>query len=456
MRNPVQALFFGWTSQLTRYFPRTGARLLDFFIRPIAGSRLLSVLFSGMNRKRLGKVRSFRRILVHPDIHIGDAIMAQSVVTALRDCFPDAEVDLVVNRSVSPLIEGNPEINRMFPIYSGGSFPPESELEAVGRLMGERKYDLCINISPFLAGNKLAKKIQPVFDFMSHAPTITRNESTTSQINHIVFQYQKFIYGIFEHMAQPRRETPFHGVTVRLSDFAFEEADRFLTGFGAGGPLAMMNADTASPYTRIPFPNQVELVTSLLQKNISILIGAGHTEAGIGKRLIEAIPTDLRHRVRLVPAETSLETFSALGDRCDLFITGDTGPMHIAAARKVSRSGKYQPRNRTAVLCLFGATPARLSGYDSFQPGYFPANQDAPSWTVVAESPCRNITCVNKLFKTCEIPRCFEKLDVEKVGELLTSHLTERLGSTVPFMRQEISGQIDGGSDHATDFTQDR
>jgi hypothetical protein len=46
----------------------------------------------------------------------------------------------------------------------------------------------------------------------------------------------------------------------------------------------------------------------------------------------------------------------------------------------------------------------------------FPAaNQDVLSKTYVSESPCRNITCVNKMAKTCQTVRCFETLDVDQM-----------------------------------------
>lgn len=423
MKNPIQTLFFLGTSELTKYFPRLGSRVLNLFIRTVVGNRFLLALFSLGNRLKLRRVRAYRRILVNPDIHIGDAIMAQAVVSALRDFFPEAEIDFVTNRSVFTVLDGNPEVRRFFPIYSGGDFPPDSELEAVKELMRTGSYDLCINSNPFLDGNRLAKNFQPVIDVTSNAPNLIRNESTVSEINHFSFQHQRFIHGLMNRITSPKKNDPFVGVTVRLSDKALEEAAKFVTGLNSEKALVLVNTDTASPYTRVPFKYQVDLVQFLLEKDISILIGAGHSEAGLGARLIAAFPEPQRSRLHLIPAKMSLEAYSALGDHCDLFITGDTGPMHIAAARKVSLSGKHVLRNRTALLCLFGATPARMSGYDSFQPGYLPANQDAPSWTVVADSPCRNITCINKLFKTCQTIRCFESLDMEIVQKKMSEHL---------------------------------
>ncbi|HTA76982.1 MAG TPA: hypothetical protein VK791_07490, partial [bacterium] len=73
----------------------------------------------------------------------------------------------------------------------------------------------------------------------------------------------------------------------------------------------------------------------------------------------------------------------------------------------------------------FGATPARMSGYDSENELFPASNQNAPSKTYVSESPCRNITCVNKMAKTCQTPRCFETLDVEKITRDILKYLKD-------------------------------
>jgi hypothetical protein len=173
----------------------------------------------------------------------------------------------------------------------------------------------------------------------------------------------------------------------------------------------------------MPLDKQTALLSRIARLDTAVLLGAGQTEAGIGERLLASLPRALRLKVRIVPASLSLESYTALLDLCDVFVTGDTGPLHLAAARKESPSGRHEFRNRTAVMSFFGATPARMSGYDSFQPGYLPANQDAPSWSYTAGSPCRNITCVNKTLKTCRTVRCFDDVDVEGLARLIGAYL---------------------------------
>jgi hypothetical protein len=198
-----------------------------------------------------------------------------------------------------------------------------------------------------------------------------------------------------------------------------------------GRPIVLMNPDASSRFTRLPHETQAELLRGLLRLPCVVVLGAGHTQPGIEGRLIGALPPRRRKDVRVLPASTSIDTYAAVVDAADVFLTGDTGPLHIAAARKQARLGTNGFRNRTAVVSVFGATPARLYGYASNRRGFLPANQQAPSYAHSGDSPCRNLTCINKTVKTCSTVRCFHQLDVRAVLADV-AHIVTRAQSTVP------------------------
>jgi len=428
MNTRFQSLFFAGTSRLTDVFPVAGGHLLDTTIRSTYGSRTMGAVLEQGDRITMKKVKALRRFLVLPDTHIGDAVMMQSALMAVREFFPDAEVDYVTNKAVAPLIVGNPDVNRIFPVYSNRQFPTPDEVGIIRDIIREGHYDLCLNICPFLAKKEIAEPGQLVARFMNRAPTIIRNEDDPTLINHFSYHGYQFVRELLQKVAQPLREDHFRGVRTTYSDEVVEEAGRFTSeaGLPPQSHLIMYNPDSASRFNLMPFETQARLLGRLASDtaaDVTILLGAGHSEEGIGERLAESVPSAHRPKIRLIPRDMPLEVYSALIDFADVFITGDTGPMHLAASRRYSRSGHFQFRNRTAVLSFFGATTPRMSGYDSFQPGYLPANQDAPSWCYLAGSPCRNITCLNKMFKTCGTVRCFEKVDLEGLASTVLSYL---------------------------------
>ena len=423
--NILQKTLFNASSRLTDRFPRSGSRFLDLTVRPLAGNPLLSALSTHHNRRVIRGLTSFRSFLVVPDIHIGDAVVSQSALTAIRDFFPEARVDYVVNRTVYPLLKGNPEATHIRPLFSNSSFISTEDLLDLRDMIQTGEYDLVLNFNPYLNEKDMGINRKRILNFLTYAPTIVRNENRPSEINHFTFQIYHFTWKMLSLVAKPQRPEHFMGLRLTLGDRAVEEAQRFTAqaDLTDGLPIIMFNPDASSPLTRMPLKKSTGLLARIARLNTSILVAAGHTERGIGKRLIASLPDSLRSKTRIVQTSLPLEAFAALIDICDVFVSGDTGPLHIAAARKFSRSGRHKFRNRTAVLSIFGATPARMSGYDSFQPGYLPANQDAPSWSYSAQNPCRNITCVNKIYKTCRTIRCFDEVNEEKIAELLGAFL---------------------------------
>jgi hypothetical protein len=332
------------------------------------------------------------------------------------------------------LIEGNPEATRVVPLFSGGSFPTFGNLEALRQMIAVRHYDLVLNFCPYIKTGDLALNGTGILNFMSQAPVIVRNERRSRPINHFIYQTYRFTHDLLAEVARPVRNIRFRGVSLSVSDSAIDEARRFVSeaGLRTDLPLILFNPDAASIFTLMPFKQQAQLLERLVRLRAVILVGEGITETGLGERLKASLPSQLMSRVTIVPSELSLEAYAALIDLCDVFISADTGPLHIAAAWRASCTGRHLFRNRTAVLSYFGATPARMSGYDSHRPGYLPANQDAPSWAYTAKSPCRNITCLNKMYKTCHPIRCFERVDINGLVGWIRSYLNCQSRKPVP------------------------
>jgi ADP-heptose:LPS heptosyltransferase len=446
MNTRIQEILFGGSSWLTDTFPHLGVRLLDVTVRSVGGSRPVAALSAWRSRGIVRRMLGFRRFLVISDIHIGDALIAQPTLSALRDFFPDAEIDYAINRAVAPLIEGLPDATRVLPIFEGPALPSAADVAALRHIVRTGRYDLCVNLCPFIGQGDVAGPRQPFLDFAAHGAAILRNENDASRINHFSYEAYRFVRGVLGTVAQPVREERFPGTRTTYSDAAIEGAARFAASVGLSPttPIVMYNPDTASRFTMMPFGAQAELLQEIVARAptaTTILLGAGHTAAGIGERLLAALPTAMQRGVRIVPRSMPLDVYAAVIDFADVFVSGDTGPLHLAAARRYARSGCHEFRNRTAVLSFFGATPPRMSGYDSFRSGYLAANQDAPSFCYQAVSPCRNITCVGKLFKTCVTPRCFEHVDVNALASHAAAHLHSlRLPGASDLERREQPG----------------
>ena len=179
----------------------------------------------------------------------------------------------------------------------------------------------------------------------------------------------------------------------------------------------LYNPDSSSMYTCIPIDFQIDLLKGILshKKLDHVLMNCGFTFEGIEETILKNIPASLKRKIKVIPKNIGIHKYSALTDRMDMFISGDTGPLHIASARKLYLGSKNHFKNSTAIVGIFGATSGKIYGYDSFFDKYFPSAQDAPSKVFESSPPCKNLTCIDKIFKTCQEVRCFEGLNPDDV-----------------------------------------
>ncbi len=425
--------FFRASSALTDRFPQAGAQLLDAFVSASAGNALLQSRELARAQATMARVRRFDRVLVVADLNIGDAVMLQSFVAALRDFLPDAEIDYAVSHVARDLVNGR-DTTTLYPIFRGTGVPGPSDAHAVRELTDNRSYDVVFNLCPFFPDRAIAPAGTPVVRWTALATMLVRALRRPFAVAHVTAQVHEYVHALFAPLFRPVRERPFRGVSVTLSPEASAAAAEFVDTLEADGrPIVLMNPDASSRFTRLPHETQTELLRGLLRLPCVVVLGAGHTQPGIEGRLIGALPPRQRKEVRVLPASTPIDAYAAVVDAADVFLTGDTGPLHIAAARKQARLGTNGFRNRTAVISVFGATPARLYGYASDRYGFLPANQQAPSYVHSADSPCRNLTCINKTVKTCRDVRCFHQLDVQAVLADVAHIITRaRSGFPVP------------------------
>jgi ADP-heptose:LPS heptosyltransferase len=417
LNNRLVKTVFHLTSVATDLFPRAGQKFFDGVFLPLLGNRFLQKLAFDQNLKTVRDAKSFKKILVVSDIHIGDAILALGGLTAMRDYFPEARLDYVVNQTVACLFEGNPDITNLYPLLTLGRYPAPSDPKAVRRLAEENQYDLHLNYCPFLEDKEIFPPGSRVLNMMSMSAEILRNARKKTGSCHFMFESYRFPDRVLSQVMEKKRPGPFKGVSLYFSERAIGEAESFLKGnkVPRTGPLFFLNPDAALIYNMIPFAYLLEILNGLLAMPGHVLLGSGFTAKDIEKRLLERVAEKDRARVTVVPTSMSLDAYGALADNADVYIAADTGPMHMAAMRKVARSGKHQFRNKTFVISLFGATNPRMSAYDSTDPLFPAANQDAPSRTYLSESPCRNISCMNKLAKTCKKVRCFASLNTGRI-----------------------------------------
>jgi ADP-heptose:LPS heptosyltransferase len=160
-----------------------------------------------------------------------------------------------------------------------------------------------------------------------------------------------------------------------------------------GKPLVVINPMARWKTKLWRESNFAELADRLvLEKKAAVIFTGSAADRDVNQRIISR----MKQLAENWAGETSLKELAALAALSDLFITTDTGPMHLAAATGAK------------VLALFGPTaPWRTGPYGKSQ---------ITVRTGIECSPCFQRNCEDNV-------RCMEEISVEDVMRQLNDNL---------------------------------
>jgi len=381
------------------------------------------------------KIKNADKILIVVDVNIGDSVIMQESVKVLRFYFPNAVIDYACSRIGAELLNGIDGADNVFDIFTGRGVPSMSDDDVLYRHVENYKYSIVLNLSPFIKTNRLPENTILIKIYFLFALSILRLWRVNDNNMHISPALHNFLHQLFNPFFYKKysnyfagldheRVPLFEGNTVYIKHQYVEEAKRFLFSHNIfpGEKLIFFNPDSTSRFTQVDAKTQAHIIKeTLLSGEISyVLLGAGYTFEGIEKIIIALIPHHIRKKVIVVP-HVAIGVYTALIDFCDAFVSGDSGPLHIAASKKEFLSPLYKSRNRTSVVSIFGATDSRIYGYDSHLRSHIPANQNAPSKVFLSKAPCRNITCINKWGKSCKVIRCHTGRNPKEISDYIAA-----------------------------------
>jgi ADP-heptose:LPS heptosyltransferase len=200
-------------------------------------------------------------------------------------------------------------------------------------------------------------KFSTLLSYLSGAPVriayhlndYWRHMLVTHPIN---YNYYRHISELYEQVATRL------GLAVadrRLSRIALGEQDHhaveaFLrqNGVSAGAPLIGVNVNSGdlALERRWPLDRFAELLEHLLtnHRDWFIVLTGSPGEIGYVTSLWQRLPQGLRHRVINSAGALTFEQFVALLTRTCVFVTNDSGPMHLAAAHGVPLVSLWGPQ----------------------------------------------------------------------------------------------------------------
>jgi ADP-heptose:LPS heptosyltransferase len=416
-----------------RAISRFSPTLVDKTLKIAASSKLSYHLLKKIESFRLKKINKLQNILVVADINIGDAVIAQTLIAAIRMAVPNTKISYLYQKKAFSLIKTNPFIDIHLPHFTSIGFPSQKDRQSLMGILNKNNYDIVINLCPYFPHKIFKYSRGQVLYPLRLIREIINAYDSNRETAHIAYHMNKFSLNLVKEICRNngkeiKIQSNHSFPHIFMGESLLKESRKVMNKLKLSpwSRKVLFNPDTASVYTLIPPEFQTELLTGLLGLDSIdfILVTPGYTFKGIEKKVISGIPPILRNKIRLLPINVDLDVYAAITDQVDVFISGDTAPLHIASARKYSIGFENLFKNQTAVIGIFGATSGKIYGYDSSSPSYFPSAQDAPSKIFESHPACKNLTCIDKTFKNCKEILCFEGLNPKPIVEFIDNYLT--------------------------------
>lgn len=343
------------------------------------------------------------KIVVRGTSWVGDAVMTIPALRQLRRVFPDSQITLHMRSAVQGIFQDADFVDQILP-----SEPEISRFRTVlaqAKVWRERKFDLAV-IFPNSFESALVAKLGRAAARVGYA-TDKRSFLLTDALpvpawkneRHEIFYYLNIVAEI---------ERKFFGATkvwenepqfdlniseqrrVRARKFLSEnnvDSSKKIVAFAAGSTNSRAKRWLAENYAELNDRIQTELSADV------ILIGSpdeSDVSASVaGKSKIKPI---------ILTGKTNLNEAAAILSVCDLLVSNDTGPAHVAAALG------------TKTLVIFGPTnPLTTQPWNS-------------------EIVSKNVECAPCMLRDCPIDhRCMTRISADEVFRIVREKLTADL-----------------------------
>jgi lipopolysaccharide heptosyltransferase II len=359
-----------------------------------------------------------KRLLVRGTNWLGDAVMTTPALMRLREKYPDTHIALLTPEKFAQIWSRHPAVDEVI------SFSPRDGVFATaGKLSGGR-FDAALILpnSPrsalevFLAG--IPKRIgyaRPWRNFFltrpvaSRAETVKMRKRTLSEIKALIGKSPEATISRPPEGETPSRAHQSHEylylaaalganpelLPAKLVVMPEEvEAARQKFGLTAGpNPIYGLNAGAEyGPAKRWPVDRYIDAAKEILKRtNCTWILFGGKNDAEFANGIQSALGDG--PGVFNVAGHTSLREMMSLMKLCRVFLTNDTGPMHVAAALDVP------------VVAIFGSTSPELTA---------PLAANASSVQILAS----NAPCSPCFLRECPIDfRCMNGIGIEPVVE---------------------------------------
>jgi len=287
--------------------------------------------------------RRGRNVLIVNLTRLGDLLQTSPTIAGMHEDDPGVRITLLVDKNFADVCEGIPGVDRILRtdldqlgrrVLTGGRDLIEAYRGAADlvRELRELDFDLALNFS--------SSRMSAVFMGLLRIPE-TRGWCATPEGHRLIAHRWSRLFATLcldRAMSDINLVDHYRGVgecgsgrqRLRFETSADAEgrAAALLGGVVTGGPLVALQLGASRESRMWPRESFSEVGRDLRASGCRIVLVGGRRERELGQAVAESIGGDVRD----LCGRTDIGTLAAVLGHADLLVTGDTGPMHLAAA----------------------------------------------------------------------------------------------------------------------------
>lgn len=281
-----------------------------------------------------------KQILVRMPNWLGDFVMATPILTDLRHHWPEAKITAVCQGVLSTLLQGDKDVDHIITMQKNKGL--WHRLRRDENLTEKYDLGLLLTNSFSSAYHFWRSNVKITVGYADHFRSLLMTHPIsypkTKEKQHLVITYKQLLTSLGIPLSQtlPR---------LYISEEEKRKATEFLMSHGMTFSDTLIGINPGAAYGPAkcwPKEKFKDLIRKLLDyPHLKIAVFGDSGQVKVLDEICANYPTD---RVFNLGGKTNLRELIALIEQCRLFLTNDSGPMHVASALGVP------------LIALFGST----------------------------------------------------------------------------------------------------
>ena len=260
------------------------------------------------------------KVLIEVPTWLGDCVMTTPAIENIVNLHPDADITIFGSAVSTRVFEHHPNVQRIVIDDSRKHRPRIFHLYKQARQLG--RFDCAISFRRTVASK--------LFIWFCKATLKGNYRRYTKQAIHQVIRYNDFVNKVFR-------------VTTSASQLIIYKNPKPIKTHKSDKKLLGINPGASYGSAKRWYPEEFAKVASELSKQYDIVIFGGPGEKDIALDIEKSLSEKGVDNYQNLAGQTSISELIEHIASLDLFITGDSGPMHVAAAFQIPTVAIFGP-----------------------------------------------------------------------------------------------------------------